>query len=286
MKSNMNENRKIYKRFRNKDLLPLTNTYSTGRNQRPSAESQNNFTCATCSPNLSLSPSPWGRAINNALKGKAGVYMIYNHSNGKFYIGSSVELSARIARHTYEARHGRSQLPLYRAIRKYGLENFSLVILTFCEPVSSTCMRLEQSAIDTYNPAYNILRQAGVSTGFKHRSETIEHLRELHSGESHPRYGTEPSENQRKATSITLKRYYAQHGHHQTGKKGILAPQYGIGGKRVHLYGEDGTYLVFPSINSARLFLKVRAITISNAIDTGRKVLLRGKSFLITSKPR
>lgn len=94
--------------------------------------------------------------------------MIYNTINGKFYIGSCTNLSARIARHFYEAQHGDSQLPLYLAFRKYGLDKFAIIILTFCEPDSSICMALEQSALDTYKPEYNILKQAGVSTGFKH----------------------------------------------------------------------------------------------------------------------
>jgi len=176
--------------------------YSTGRCQKPSQEILNSYSCATCFPYLNPSP----RAISSSLKGKAGVYMIYNTINGKFYIGSSINLSARIARHFYEAQHGDSQLPLYRAFRKYGLDKFSIIILTFCEPDSSICTALEQSALDTHKPEYNILKQAGVSTGFKHTEETIKHLQDLHSGENHPRYGVTPTETQREATSIALKR--------------------------------------------------------------------------------
>jgi group I intron endonuclease len=130
------------------------------------------------------------------------------------------------------------------------------------------------------------LKQAGVSTGFKHSEETIKHLQDLHSGENHPRYGVTPTEAQRKATSIALKDYYAQHVHHNKGKKATLASQYGIGGKRVHLYGDDGTYLNFPSVNGARQYFKVRFMTISSAIDSGQKVLLHGKYWEITSYPR
>jgi group I intron endonuclease len=90
--------------------------------------------------------------------------MIYNTITGNFYIGSSLNLAVRLAQHLYAGQHG-NQLPLYRAFRKYGLENYYITILNFCEPKPSTCIALEQSALDTHKPPYNILKQAGLSAG-------------------------------------------------------------------------------------------------------------------------
>lgn len=215
--------------------------------------------------------------------------MIFNIISGHFYIGSCMNLDARLAHHLYEAQHA-NQLPLYRAFRKYGFESFSIIILNFCEPIVTTLTALEQVALDTYKPTYNILKQARSSTGLVHSAETIKYphpLRggtlwgrgasDLHSGENHPRFGVVPNDSQKKATSLAMKEYFAQHEHHNKGKKGVLAPQYGIGGKGAYFYGDDGSYEYFPSVNSARLFFKVRHMTISNNIDSGQKVWLQGK---------
>ena len=53
-----------------------------------------------------------------------GIYKIQNLINGKIYIGQSVHIKARFNAHKSEARNGNTR-PLYNAIRKYGVENFS-----------------------------------------------------------------------------------------------------------------------------------------------------------------
>lgn len=63
-----------------------------------------------------------------------GIYKITNNINGKVYIGQSIDINKRWKEHKY-----RSQIPnkeydkyLYRAFRKYGLENFTFEILEEC----------------------------------------------------------------------------------------------------------------------------------------------------------
>ena len=51
-------------------------------------------------------------------------------------------------------------------MKKYGLNNFSLGILEFCEKDAIECVKLEQKWIDHYEPSYNILNTAGSSFGF------------------------------------------------------------------------------------------------------------------------
>lgn len=60
-----------------------------------------------------------------------GIYKIQNLVNGKIYIGQSVHIQARFSQHKREAKNGNTR-PLYNAIRKYGIENFSFEIIEEC----------------------------------------------------------------------------------------------------------------------------------------------------------
>lgn len=60
-----------------------------------------------------------------------GIYKIQNLINGKIYIGQSVHIKARFNQHKNEAKNGNTR-PLYNAIRKYGVENFSFEVIEEC----------------------------------------------------------------------------------------------------------------------------------------------------------
>ena len=65
-----------------------------------------------------------------------GIYKITNKINGKVYIGQSTKIERRWKNHKKDAfwKNGPDyEYPLYRAIRKYGLENFSFVVLEECQ---------------------------------------------------------------------------------------------------------------------------------------------------------
>lgn len=89
--------------------------------------------------------------IRSKIKGKAGVYMFYNQITGDSYVGSSINLYARFNAHLNLIAE--SELPLYRAIRKYGLNNFAFIVLQYCEPSVEVCIGLEQYYLDLYKPA-------------------------------------------------------------------------------------------------------------------------------------
>jgi len=222
--------------------------------------------------------------IRSKIKGKAGIYMVYNKITGDSYVGSSINLYARFNAHLNLI--AASELPLYRAIRKYGLNNFAFIVLQYCEPSVEVCIGLEQYYLDLYKPAYNILKTASSSEGFNHTPETIQKLQAIHKGKLHPRFGTIPSLEQRLATSKALKAHFLAKGHHNKGKKGILASQFGIGGTKIHMYSSNGQYECFPSINAARQFFHVRFTTISNNIDTGQPIFIKGIEWIITSTER
>lgn len=59
----------------------------------------------------------------------AGIYIIKNNINGKCYVGQSVKLRARIKAHMKSIENHKLDLPLYRAIWKYGWHNFTLELL-------------------------------------------------------------------------------------------------------------------------------------------------------------
>lgn len=66
---------------------------------------------------------------------KIGIYKITNLCNGKVYIGQSQNILRRFRRHKEESCRETSKsydLPLYRAMRKYGIENFNFEILEEC----------------------------------------------------------------------------------------------------------------------------------------------------------
>jgi hypothetical protein len=86
-------------------------------------------------------------------KGKAGVYRWTNLLNGKFYIGSSVNLSKRF-RDYYSIRFLEKEIKknnsiIYRSLFKHGYSSFSLEILEYCD--KSEIISREQYYIDQLN---------------------------------------------------------------------------------------------------------------------------------------
>ena len=66
-----------------------------------------------------------------------GIYKIQNLVNGKVYIGQSRNIKRRWTAHrnnSYNPKASGYNTFLYRAIRKYGLDNFSFEIIEECKP--------------------------------------------------------------------------------------------------------------------------------------------------------
>ncbi|KEP44866.1 GIY-YIG endonuclease family protein, partial (mitochondrion) [Rhizoctonia solani 123E] len=112
------------------------------------------------------------REISSFLKGKTGIYMFLNKQNGKFYIGSGVNMSRRLNYYFQNCffKYNPNSI-IGKAILKYGMENFCLVILEFCD--KENLLSRETHFISTSDPAYNILKIAGNLLGFKHKHESI-----------------------------------------------------------------------------------------------------------------
>lgn len=61
-----------------------------------------------------------------------GIYQFKNKLNNKIYIGQSKDIEHRYKSHLYHAKNGATTL-LHAAIRKYGIENFTFMVLEECK---------------------------------------------------------------------------------------------------------------------------------------------------------
>ena len=61
------------------------------------------------------------------------IYKITNHINNKVYIGQTIgTLPKRWREHCFQAKEGNKTYYLYQAMRKYGIENFSIEQIEVC----------------------------------------------------------------------------------------------------------------------------------------------------------
>jgi hypothetical protein len=83
--------------------------------------------------------------IYKELRKKSGVYIFINNITNQLYIGSSINLTKRMVSFYYYTNSDKlSKFVIIRAMKKYGLENFSLGILEFCKQDPKICLELEQ----------------------------------------------------------------------------------------------------------------------------------------------
>lgn len=129
---------------------------------------------------------------------KIGIYKIENKITKKVYIGQSTNILSRWRAHkssAYNLSDCGYKYPLYRAIRKYGLKNFSFQILEEC--LVSDLNNREKYYIEKYSslvPAgYNqvLPKQGGTTVSHPHILAIIELLKttDLSDEEIGERYG-------------------------------------------------------------------------------------------------
>ena len=105
---------------------------------------------------------------------KSGIYQILNTINGKFYIGSAKNISARVYEHERQLNNNKhSNCHLQYAWNKYGIENFKFQVVEYCEV--EKLIEREQFWIDNTNCCkigYNLSPTAGSQLNFKHSEKT------------------------------------------------------------------------------------------------------------------
>ena len=91
---------------------------------------------------------------------KYAIYKLTNNVTGKAYIGKTLDLPARLRKHKSDA----NCILLHRAIKKYGLENFSTDVLAESSD-EDEAYRIEESLILKYKTlkpfGYNLLERDG-----------------------------------------------------------------------------------------------------------------------------
>lgn len=99
-----------------------------------------------------------------------GIYRIRNTINGKFYVGSSVNVEGRIFKHLSFLRRGiHPNAHLQAAFTLYGESAFAYELIEECG--KDQLLACEQSHIDSLRPAYNICQVAGNTLGYQHTEE-------------------------------------------------------------------------------------------------------------------
>lgn len=168
---------------------------------------------------------------------KGVVYCYINKVNGKRYIGQTIQkIKDRHRKHLNDSKNKSKHnysIPFYRAIRKYGIENFELIILVMnCE---------DYNELNNYEKIYikqfeSLATQNGynVSDGGNNANvfagKTKEEMREFgrkisearkgkYAGENHPNYGKKISEEAKRKMSETKKKRYSKENHPMYGKK-------------------------------------------------------------------
>jgi len=118
------------------------------------------------------------------------IYKIINSSNGKFYIGSSVDFLSRKNRHLSDLRSGNHcNSHLQKAYDKYSENSFNFEILEIINTPNILIYR-EQFYLDLLKPydehvGYNISKIAGSWLGNHHSESTKKILSEKNTGYKH-----------------------------------------------------------------------------------------------------
>lgn len=113
-------------------------------------------------------------------KDKIGVYCLVNLINGNIYVGSSSNLAVRMRNYlntTFLKNSKNSNMPITKALLKYGHENFASLIIEYVDLKNLTLR--ETHYIRHLLPHYNVLKQGYSSVGYKHTEYTKQMLSEL-----------------------------------------------------------------------------------------------------------
>jgi group I intron endonuclease len=168
------------------------------------------------------------------------LYLIRNKINGKVYVGQTKNFVKRKINHVNAARSG-SEYPLYRSMRKHGIENFEFSILEECsDELVNDREKHWVSQYDSYiaEKGYNLTRGGSC----KPENETLRNLKlsERFSGAGNPMYGVDRHGEKsafwgKHHTDDTRRRISeAQRGDKgpMYGRCGTLSPTYGMRGEQ------------------------------------------------------
>src|SRR5260221_829444 len=122
----------------------------------------------------------------HSIPNASGIYRILNTINGKFYLGSALNLAKRRREHLHGLRHNvHHSITLQRAFNKYGEQAFKFEVVELV--LAAFLLIREQIWLDKFRPfdpaiGYNINCVAGSRFGMEVSPETKEKLRQANLG--------------------------------------------------------------------------------------------------------
>ena len=123
-----------------------------------------------------------------------GIYKILNCKNGKFYIGSSINIEKRFKSHIKDLETGiHNNQHLQNAWNKYGRDNFKFIIIE--EVVDKNALRERETyylqITNCTNPevGYNLLNNANIGLGVQASDEVRAKISKSCSGSKNGNYG-------------------------------------------------------------------------------------------------
>ena len=139
------------------------------------------------------------------------IYKITNRVNGKVYIGKTAVLARRWRQHQHLAKRG-SETYLYRAMRKYGLDSFSVEIidqaLLLEELAAKEIAHIKALKSNDQKYGYNCeMAETGGVLGHKGKKHSMETKQKM--AESHRRFW-EGQPERRIANGLKSKQNYAK----------------------------------------------------------------------------
>lgn len=117
------------------------------------------------------------------------IYQITNKVNNDFYIGKTVrKLTERLSCHKYSCKKG-SQTHLHRAMRKYGIENFTVETICVVDTLEELDKK-EMQFIESLQPKYNMTKGGDGGDTSKSPNYLLGmKTRKSMAGENNPMYG-------------------------------------------------------------------------------------------------
>ena len=116
----------------------------------------------------------------------SGIYKIRNLTNGKFYIGSTIDFDKRKYDHFRDLKNNNHHsYHLQNAFNKHGEQSFIFEAIEKLEPNKGKLLEREQCWIDSLTPEYNICKIAGSCLGIKLSDETKQKMSEAQKGKFH-----------------------------------------------------------------------------------------------------
>lgn len=114
----------------------------------------------------------------------SGIYKITNTKNGKFYVGSSVQIESRIFKHLALLRKRKHKNGhMQAAFVLHGEDAFDFTLVEACE--KSSLLAREQHYIDVLHPEYNICKVAGNTLGVLHTDQAKAKMTAANLGNKH-----------------------------------------------------------------------------------------------------